>query len=155
MTEKSAPFDVKQANQWFAIELNNLAWDLVEADHLAEGDEIKLVHTAHAACYHWAQIGKPINQLRALVLLTTTYLKLKQAENALRYAELTVSLLHECKDEITPFDEVCVLGSTMRSYEATKRHEKSEYYRCQAYEAINNIHEPDEKQIIEQLYGLN
>ena len=30
------PFDVQRAHRWFAVELNNLAWEIVEADSRTE-----------------------------------------------------------------------------------------------------------------------
>jgi hypothetical protein len=69
----TAPFDESRAHRWFAVEFNNLAWDLLEKpDRTAEDDE-RLRHAAHAACLHWQATGSVLNDLRAHVLLTTTY----------------------------------------------------------------------------------
>lgn len=154
MSAPNAPFDLEKAHKWFAVSCNNEAWDLVEAEQLEGDDAERMIHAAHTACYHWMGVGEKVNQLRALVLLTSAYLKKQQAEPAVHYAEQTVEMLKDC-DGVTGFDRACVLGSAMCAYELGEDHEKAEHYRCQAYEAMNDVHEPDEKKVIEDLYNLN
>lgn len=154
MSSPKASFNVEIASKWFAVWCNNEAWDLVEAEQLEGDDAERMIHAAHTACYHWMEVGEKINHLRALVLLTSAYLKVQQGACAVHYAEQAVALLKDC-NEVTGFDRACVLGSAMCAYEMGEDHEKAEHYRCQAYEAMNDVHEPDEKKIIEDLYNLN
>lgn len=68
-----APFNVARAHSWFAVELNNLAWDCVENKDRSEEQLELMIHAAHAACYHWLQTGTALNHLRAQCLLATAY----------------------------------------------------------------------------------
>ena len=38
------PFDLARAHRWFAVELNNLAWDLVEAQERSASDIARMIH---------------------------------------------------------------------------------------------------------------
>lgn len=46
------PFDLAQAHRWFAIALNNTAWELVELPERTDEQAQRMIHAAHAACYH-------------------------------------------------------------------------------------------------------
>lgn len=69
----TAPFDLPKAHRWFAVELNNLCWDLIEAEHRSAEQTERMIHAAHAACHHWLQVGTAVNNLRAECLLATAY----------------------------------------------------------------------------------
>src|SRR5688572_3808946 len=86
------PFDVERAHRWFAIELNNLTWGLVEAAERSPDDVEKMIHAAHGACFHWLQVGNLLNHLRAQCLLATVYAKAGLAESAVRHAEKCLQL---------------------------------------------------------------
>ena len=43
------PFDLSKAHRWFAIELNNRAWELIEAPARTAEEAVEMVTAAHAA----------------------------------------------------------------------------------------------------------
>jgi hypothetical protein len=51
-----------------AMTCNNRAWSLCEQSRTA-GEDLEMLTTAHAAAYHWAQVGTELNHMRALALL--------------------------------------------------------------------------------------
>jgi hypothetical protein len=60
------PVDVAQAHRWFAVEPNNLAWDLAEMANRSPDNTERMIHAAHAACFHWLEAGNVLNHLRAV-----------------------------------------------------------------------------------------
>jgi len=42
-------FDPMEAHRWFAVAMNNRAWDLLESDTRTERDDELLRNTAHAS----------------------------------------------------------------------------------------------------------
>lgn len=60
---------VKKMHHFFAVECNNRAWELAEQEPRTGEEDEELEKTAHAAAYHWAQIGNAINDARASLLL--------------------------------------------------------------------------------------
>lgn len=69
----------------FAVECNNTAWDLAAQPRTPQGDSAML-HAAHAAAFHWAKIGQPINTARAELLLAHVHALLGNGAMALGYA---------------------------------------------------------------------
>ena len=54
-------FSPNEAHRWFAVEMNNQAWDLLESDSRTDQDNEVLRNTAHAAWRHWGEGGTPVN----------------------------------------------------------------------------------------------
>ena len=67
------PFDVDKADRWFAVECNNRTWDLIEKTDRSVEEVHQMIDLAHAAAWHWSNVGSLLNQLRAQCLLATAY----------------------------------------------------------------------------------
>jgi hypothetical protein len=145
-------FDVAVAPRWLAIEANNGAWDLVEKADRTAADTDQMLHLAHAACWHWQPVGQPINQLRALTLLTTAYVAAKLAEPALRFGEQSKKRLAEVGPAATPFDQACVHGSLAAAYQLAKQ--PAAATRC--YEAaaaiVAKFDDAEDRAVFDKLY---
>lgn len=111
-----APFDVKRAHRWFAVELNNAAWDLVDAERRSPQEVERMIHAAHGACFHWLQVGDLLSHLRAQCLLATAYARAGLAEPALRHADRCLSLSAEAGDRQTAFDRATAHGCASAAY---------------------------------------
>jgi hypothetical protein len=83
---QAAPFDEQLAHRWFAMKLNNEAWDLLERADLSAVQQGQVVHIAHASCYHWIQVGNIVNHCRALCLIANAEAAYGDANSALQYA---------------------------------------------------------------------
>ena len=83
-----APEDAKPQSwqRFFAASANNAAWTLAElpAD---EVDMRELLDAAHAAAWHWQNIGTELNRMRALMLVALAHAKAGLGTTALAYAE--------------------------------------------------------------------
>lgn len=147
-----APFDVQRAHRWFAVELNNLAWDLLEkADRLADDNE-RMIHAAHGACFHWLQVGDLLNHLRAQNLLATVYAKAGLAEAAVRHAEKCLSLSSEASDKQTPFDLACVHGCAAAAYRAVGHTAQALAAQQKAAAAAAQLTDPADRAVFDGLY---
>jgi hypothetical protein len=56
----------------------------VEQSYRSEADAERMIHTAHASCFHWLHAGSALNQQRAQCLLAKVYVRLGYSEAALR-----------------------------------------------------------------------
>lgn len=73
-------------HRFFGASANNRAWELAESP----ADQIKgveLLNAAHAAAWHWQQIGTELNRMRALMLLAEAHAKTGLGSSALAYAD--------------------------------------------------------------------
>ncbi len=148
-----APFDLEKAHRWFALELNNLSWDLFEApDRSGEADQ-QMIHAAHAAYHHWQQVGKPINQLRALSLLAYVYAAVGLGDSAQRYGEQCLELSEQGVEEQSAFDRATALACAGRAAACAGNADEADQYRQKAGEAAKAIEDKDEMQVFEKLNG--
>jgi len=104
------PLDSKAGHHWFAVECNNEAWAIAEAKSRTAGDIERMIHAAHAACYHWQHAGKLLNHLRAEQLLTVAYLVAARPESAMRHAKRMLELDEQAGNDRSPFDIACTLA---------------------------------------------
>jgi len=83
-----APLDAtpESWHKFFGSTANNRAWDLVESptDSISPSE---LLDAAHAAAWHWRQVGTERQQMRALMLLAAAHAKMGLGATALAYAE--------------------------------------------------------------------
>jgi len=73
------------AHRWFAVECNNLCWDLTTATRTPQQDA-RMLHAAHAAAFHWGCVGEAVHHMRADQLLAHVHALLGMGDTALRYA---------------------------------------------------------------------
>src|SRR5207248_1605248 len=103
---------------------------LVESESRTPADTERMIHAAHGACFHWLEVGSPLNHLRAQCLLATAYAKAEMPDEAVRHAERCLELSREVGDAQTAFDRATAHGCASVAYalagrvgEARKQHE--------------------------------
>jgi hypothetical protein len=146
------PFDQETAQRWFAIEMNNRAWDLVEKVERTPEENEQMISAAHAARSHWSAIGKPIHALRAETLLATAYLAAGRPELSLHHAERCQAQSAQLGEEQTAFDRACLHGGLSAALLRLGRAQDSKVAYAQAAKWVEEFDHPDEKAIFEKLY---
>jgi hypothetical protein len=145
-------FDLAAAQRWFAIELNNLAWDLVEKEPRTPEDRELMIHAAHASCYHWLQAGTLLNHERAECLLATAYTAAGLPEAAVRHAERCLELSRENGDSQTPFDLATAHGCAAKAYAAAGKDEQAARHYSEALTHVASFEHPEDRQVFDKLY---
>ena len=146
------PFDLKTAHRWFAVELNNQAWDLVEAAERSPADVERMIHAAHGACFHWLQVGDLLNHLRAQCLLATVYVRAGVAEAAVRHAERCLALSREAGEQQTAFDRATAHGCASTAYAAAGRMDEARAQHQLARTATAGFSDPEDLPVFQRLY---
>ncbi len=149
---KPPPFDPLPAHRWFAIECNNLAWDLIEAESHTAEDLERMIHAAHASCHHWLRVGAPLNHQRAQCLLATAYAVANFPEAAVRHAERCLALGQETGDEQTPFDRATAYGCAARAYALLGEHARASALYAQAQACVGQFDQADDRELFANLY---
>ena len=145
-------FDQRQAHRWFAIELNNRAWDVIEAAERGADDTERMLHAAHASVYHWSQVGTLLNQLRGYCLLTTAYTAAGLPEGAARYARRCLELSEQVGAERTAFDRATVHGGAARALALCGEAEAARGQYAAALAAADALEDPEDRAVFERLY---
>jgi hypothetical protein len=98
--EKADAETIARWHRWFAIECNNRSWDLAARPDRSTEEDRELLLGAHAAAYHWSKVGKPINDMRAELLLAHAHALLGHGDLALGYARRCLEFCEtqECED---------------------------------------------------------
>ena len=146
------PFDLAQAHRWFAVELNNLAWDLVEAATRSPDEVERMIHAAHAACHHWLQVGSPLNHQRALCLLATAYAIAGRIESAVHYSALCLDLSDRNGETQSAFDRATAFGCSSVAAAAAGAHDRAEVFYVQALDAAAKFEDADDQSVFSRLY---
>lgn len=146
------PFDVAAAHRWFAVELNNRAWDLVEAAERTDEQTEEMLHTAHAAWLHWSQAGSALNQQRAECLLSTAYAAAGRIEPAVHYGRSCVRLSQQPDSEQTPFDQASAHGCLARALSLAGETEEAAEQHRRASLAAEGLTDAGEREVYAQLY---
>ncbi|MBI5758294.1 MAG: hypothetical protein HZA46_07240 [Planctomycetales bacterium] len=146
------PFDLVQAHRWFAVELNNVAWDLVETPARSPDEVERMIHAAHAACHHWLQVGLPLNHQRALCLLATAYVVAGRIEPAVHYAAHCLALSDRNGETQSAFDRATAFGCSSVAAEAAGAHDRAEVFYEQALDAATKFEDADDRNVFARLY---
>ncbi len=147
-----ATFDLARAHRRFAVELNNLAWDLLETPNRTPADDERMIHAAHAACFHWLEVGGPLNHLRAECLLATAYASVGLGEAALRHAERCMALSNEAGDTQTTFDRATAHGCASLAYASVGRMAEANSQHDLAKAAAEQFDDPSEGMVFARWY---
>lgn len=95
MAERPSVEEIAKWQKWFAISCNNRAWELCERDQRTPAESHELLHTAHAAAWHWARVGTALNEARAHMLLGMAHALAGDGGLALRYAMSSFNYFNE------------------------------------------------------------
>lgn len=136
---------MQKANQWFAIELNNRSWTVIDQESPEEGALERLTDMAHASLYHWSQVGETVNLARGHHLVSRAYAKVGIACEALRHAEKCLSL---CEDNgFGDWDLAFALEANARAHHLSGNKEEHAAFLLRAKEAGDAIAEEEDRKI--------
>ncbi len=88
MSMSQTPEDTRPESwhRFFGASANNFAWALAELPAV-EVNHRELLNAAHAAAWHWQQIGNELQRMRALMLLAQAHAQVGLGTTALAYAD--------------------------------------------------------------------
>ena len=75
-------------HRFFGASANNVAWTLAESP-AGELDANALLDAAHAAAWHWAEVGTELNRMRSRSLLALAHARAGLGKTALAYSDET------------------------------------------------------------------
>ncbi len=138
-------YSEQECHKKFAVELNNLVWNLLGKKNRTAQEDETMVHAAHASCYHWNKMGTAINQQRGEWLISHVYAVLNRPEPALHHAKLCWELTKD--NNLVDFDLAYAYEAMARAYASAKEKSESEKYIKLAKEAGEKIKNKEDKDI--------
>ena len=97
----------RDLHRWFAVELNNETWDVIEAG-LSEAspreEREQALYAAYASTYHWMHAGNVANHGRGEYLIASVAVAIGQLETAARHAARFAELIAAHSAAFTDWD---------------------------------------------------
>ncbi len=134
----------QQAHKQFAVDLFNQTWDLIEKQERSQGEIDRMIHAAHASCYHWEVVGTGVNLARGEWLISRVYALLDRAEPGLYHAGrcLQITLENGLKD----FDLAFAYEAMARAASLNGDKTRKAKFNTLAEEAAAQIKDPGDRQ---------
>lgn len=139
--------DEKSGEKKLGKELNNLVWQLLQKDRTEEDDQ-RMIHAAHASCYHWSIGGTVVNISRGEWLISHAYAVLGRSEPALHHARRCFQICKE--NEIGDFDIAYAYEGLARALAAAGQKAEADRQLVLAREAGGRIAEEEDRDMFFQ-----
>ncbi|MFQ5945212.1 MAG: hypothetical protein ACE5NC_03095 [Anaerolineae bacterium] len=151
MTEPS--FDESAAHRWFAVELNNRAWDLLQSSERSETDTEDMLSAAHGSRYHWLRVGSIANHARGACLVANVHSEIGEEHPALRHAERCIQLIESHPGEMADWDYAFAYDAMARALAAAGRQGEARGFKGKARRSADRIADPQDKEIFDQWFA--
>ena len=132
-----------------AADCFNAAWALIEKPDRTPADDDEMVHCAHAAAYHWHNVGTAANRARGEWQCSRVYAILGRAEPALDHARRCLEIVEASPAEMEEFDLPAAYEALARAHWVAGDLDESRRYAELGREATAKIADEDDRKIIE------
>ena len=149
MTEPPSPEEQSKWHRWFAVECNNLCWELTTKARSPE-EEAEMLNAAHAAAFHWSKVGTELNDIRAKMLLGRVHALLGHGATAMEYAQEGHSYLlsHDAPDWEVAFAHA-ILAQAASVAGDGDLHARAY---SDAQQAIDAISDPEDRAVVLEMF---
>ncbi len=144
---KAKTITLEEAQQQFAKQLNNKVWNLLQKEDRTAADNERMIHAAHASCYHWLNAGTGLHHQRAEWLIAHVYAHLGLPHAALRHADRCLELTNEFADLMQDFDWAYGYEGVARANALAGNEENARIYIQRAREAGEAIVDDEDGRI--------
>ncbi len=137
-------------HHYYAIHFNQQFWKLLSKTRLSKEEQFEMIDIAHASNQHWRYVGSELNQQRGAYVIAKTYLKVKNLDQALIYAERCLALTKKYKKQMKDFDLAYAQEVLWRVEAARKNKRAAELYKKEARRLGDLIKGVEDKKIFDQ-----
>ncbi len=139
----------RDLNRWFAVELNNGTWDLIDnglSEHSPRSEQDQALYAAYASTYHWLLAGTVANHGRGEHLIATVAVATGLLDEAGRHADRYAQLIAEHPAAFADWDRafaaeaVARVASRRGSPDAAK-------LKAEAQRLAEEVEHPEERRI--------
>ena len=139
----------RDLDRWFAVELNNGTWDLIDNGLSEESprDEQELaLYGAYTAAYHWLQAGTVANHGRAESLIAAVAVCIGQLEVAQRHADRYAELIAAHPAAFADWDRAFCAEALARVASRAGRADAAQL-KAEAHRRTDAVENPQERRI--------
>jgi hypothetical protein len=129
-----------------AAALFNEVWRLMELPERSEAEDAAMLHGAHASCYHWMQVGEPVNRARGEWQVSRVYSILGRPEAAFLHAQKVLDICQ--REGIGDFDLAFAYEALARASAVGGDTEAAQSWAAQAREASDAIADKEDRHLL-------
>jgi hypothetical protein len=133
-----------------AVELFNRTWALLDQHERTSVDVAEMIHSAHASCALWAQVGMPANVARGEWQCTRVYATLGRPEPALWHARRCLELAEAGGEGFEDWDLPSARQAMAHAQLAAGELEEAKRWAALAQQAAAKIEDPEDREHIER-----
>lgn len=140
----------KDLHRWFAVELNNGTWDLLDGDLSEDSPQVEreqALYAAYASTYHWMQVGTVANQGRGEYLVASVAAAVGLLDVARRHVARYLELIEQHPAAFADWDRAFAAEGLAR-VAARAGSPDAERLKAQAYQAAEAIVDPEDRKIV-------
>jgi hypothetical protein len=142
---EEARYTERELHRKLAVELNQFAWRLLEREERTPDEEDEMLQAAYASCWHWRQVGTPLEQARGQWLISRVCTVLRLPDAALRHARRSLELCEQHR--FGDFDLAYAYEGMARACAAAALPKERAEYRQRACEAGEAIREEEDRRL--------
>ena len=105
----------QEAHRAFAVQYHGQTWDLLDQPERSKERDALMIHSAHASCRHWLEVGTGLHHQRGEWLISRVYAVLGQAGPALTHADRCLELTTKHADLMLDFDRAFAYEAVARA----------------------------------------
>lgn len=135
----------QECHKKFAIDMNNLVWNLLGKEKRTDKDNETMINAAHASCYHWSKVGTEINLQRGEWLISHVYANLNRPEPALYHARKCMELTEQ--NDFVDFDLAYAYEAMARALASASEKKECMKYIELAEEAGKKIEKKEDRKL--------
>lgn len=135
----------RETHKKLAVDLFNLAWQLMDKKNRTKEENDRMIHAAHASRFHWGAVGTPKNFERGEWQISRVYTLLGRAEPALYHARRCLEICQENK--IGDWDIAFAYEAMARAHAVSGDNEQCKKHAIMAEKAGNQIKEKEDRDL--------
>ncbi len=141
-------FDLQAAHHYFSMNCFNQTWDFMDKPSRTPEEDQYMVLLAIASYWHWTERTDvtPTNLSVGLWQISRAYALTGDSINAAVYAQRCLDI--GVRENVPPFYLGFAYEALARAAKIAGESEKSKKYLSQAYDALKNVVDPEEKQML-------
>ena len=139
-------FDIAAVHRFFSAMCFNKTWEFIDNPHRTSDEELAMLQTAMTSLWHWSQRedATPQNLSVGNWQVSRVYCLLGQAENARRYAEVSLKLADGCEPFYVAFAYEALARAEMVAGNKAKMQECLE----KAFALAEKVEDEEDKQVL-------
>lgn len=139
-------FDTAAVHRYFSATCFNKTWEFIDNPHRSPDEELAMLQTAMASLWHWSQRedATPQNLSVGNWQVSRVYCLLGQADNARRYAEVSLKLAEGSE----PFYAAFAYEALARAEMVAGNKAKMQEYLEKAFVLAEKVEDEEDKQVL-------